>query len=144
MNKFEIALKNLDDSKKKFLEDLNISEDELYSLGRSMYMISYNSKEYVQGDTKLLVKYEQEDTEQFLKEFKKSIEDLSIDDSKKDVEKLFDIICDIYVSTAKFEEKKGSRVRTKRGFGITDIFITEDLNEIPSEYLIQIKETLLK
>lgn len=72
--------------------------------------------------------------------------DLKIQDSKSAVEKLFDIICNIYISTATITEKKqkGSFVRNKYGVGEVGIFIDYNLNKIPVEYLDEIKEGLLK
>lgn len=146
MKNFESGLKKLNDNQVKFISEKGLYEDDLYDLGRSMYMIAYKSDVKLLGNGKVQVSYAQEDTDSFLEKLNKILEELEIKNSKEDVGQLFDIVCNIYQSTAMTQEKeeRGSFIRTRYGTGVVGRFVTANLNEVPEEYLEQIKEDVLK
>ena len=111
-----------------------------------MYMIAYKSGVKLLDNGQVQVGYAKEDTDSFLEEFSKTLEELEIKDYKEDVEKLFDIVCNIYQHTATIQrrEEKGSFIRTGYGTGVVGTFVQGNLNEVPAEYLEEIKSEVLK
>lgn len=146
MEKFIKCLKKLNENQLKFISEKGVYENDLYELGRKMYMIAYKSSVKLLDNGQVRVGYAQEDTDSFLEEFKKMLEKLEIKNSKEEVEQLFNIVCNIYKYTATIQEReeRGAFIRTRYGMGKVGIFANVNLNEVPLEYLEEIKEGVLK
>lgn len=137
----------LNEEQENFLEDIGLYENDLFNLSRYMYLIVYNSIR-TPNNNKIEVVYTYKDIENFIEEFKNTLNYLEIEKTKNNIENLYNIICDTYIDAAIHKEKQNTSGKVKipnsKQFGITDIFPKEDINIIPSDILEKIKKDLFK
>lgn len=145
MKNFESGLKKLNKKQVRFISEKELHENDLYDLARSMYMIVYKSDVKLLENGQAKVGYAQEDTDIFKEKFNKIVDELDIKNSKEDIEMLFNIICELYSSTAMLNEKRNSFIPINCETGLfrkIGIKVDENINEVPVEYLEQIKQEI--
>lgn len=146
MEKFKYQFENLQKKELELLEKLDIIEEDLYYICKSLYMVAYNSECCGIGNHEVELVYKFEDIDNFKKDFQIWVEELEVELSKENIEKLLNIIIKLYSYSSTYEEEKSKAKAyfNRNRIGKVGVLLnSEQVNSIPSDILEKIKSEII-